>query len=112
MIRVTVSTRRGVLYRIAAEGHGSRGPDGLSAVCAAVSALLKGVGLSLLDSPGCTVEGTIEDQGLFDLTVTRCDDERWLRGLGDLTCTVLREIARQWPREIVFAVNEEKSNGT
>ncbi|TVR70166.1 MAG: ribosomal-processing cysteine protease Prp [Spirochaetaceae bacterium] len=107
MIRVTVHTRKGELVRIIAEGHAHRGPGELSAACGAVSAVLKGLGLSLLDQPDCTVEGSVESEGRYDLTIRECANGPWLTGTWDLARAVLGEIAREWSRDVVFTISEE-----
>ncbi len=112
MIRVTVHLHRGYPGRIVAEGHGQRGPGGASAACAAASALLKGIGIALLEQPRCTVTGAVPEEGLYDLRVTACGDPQWLQGLWDTTRVTLQEISREWPREVTLTIIEENSDGT
>lgn len=107
MISVAVTTRDGRLWRIVAEGHAPRGERGASAPCAAVSALLKGAGLALLDSPDFSVTGSLEAEGRYDLTVTRCDDAVRLQGLMDVLRNTLQEIAREWPRDVTVTMYKE-----
>lgn len=112
MIHISAHVREGVPLLIEAGGHASIGPDGLSAACAAVSVLLKTLGLELTGNAGCGVKGELGSPGSYRLEIVRCDDERWLRGLWDLSRGILGEIAREWPREIEFTVIEEKTDGT
>jgi uncharacterized protein YsxB (DUF464 family) len=112
MIRVSVRERAGVPVVIEADGHAQRGPDGLSAACAAVSVVLKAVGLELVGSDGCRVTGELDSPGRYRLEVVHCDDRCWLRGVWDLSRGILGEIAREWPREVEFTVIEENTDGT
>lgn len=107
MIRVTARTRNGELFRIRAEGHALAQQEMQSAPCAAVSALLRGLGLSLLERGDCAVEGSVEREGQYDLSIVRCGDAAWLAGTWGLARAVLQGVAREWPREVEFTIHEE-----
>lgn len=112
MIRVTVRLRDALPVRIDADGHGLRGFDGQSAPCAAVSAVLKGLGLVLVEAPQCTVDGSVDQAGRYRLIISDCGDPHWMRGVWDSSRTTLQEIAREWPGEVNVSIIEENNNGT
>ncbi|WP_159438729.1 hypothetical protein [Alkalispirochaeta americana] len=103
---MSVRTRDGIPVRIEANGHGLRGADHRSASCAAVSAVLKGLGVVLVENSSCTVQGSVAGPGAFVLTVKDCRDQAWLQGVADLLGQTLQEIALAWPEEVCFSADE------
>lgn len=100
MIRVVVHQRSGLLEHLEVSGHAPAAGGAESAPCAAVSAVVRALGLVLVRSPHCTVSGSAADPGYVDLTVENVGDAAWLAGAWDVAWTALQDAARTWPGEI------------
>lgn len=105
MIQVHAGTRDGLLAQISFSGHGLGSP-GASPSCAAVSAVAKGLGLTLIRSGTCTVSGDAPAEGYVSLVVENISDPQWVSGVWDLTKVTLQEIQREWPQEVAIVLEE------
>lgn len=112
MVRVTIDTVNGVPRRVRSRGHAVRQGGHDSAPCAAVSALLKGLGLAVAHNEDCAVRVDAPRPGEFDLTVDGCRDTAWFHGVWDLARRSFDEIAAAWPDEVTVTTIEERKNGT
>lgn len=107
MIYVTITRRDGITRRIQSDGHAQRSGGVQSASCAAVSILLKSIGLALVDHAGCSVRGSIPQEGAYDVICNGCDDVAWFDGVIELFERNLKEIQTAWPAEVTVTYNEE-----
>jgi len=107
MVRIRIVESASLPRAVDAEGHGMLGADGTSAACATVSAALKAFGLALVDNAECDVDGAIAESGTYHLTVGDCRDAEWLRGVWEMTRSVLLLGQRAWPGEIEVTIIEE-----
>lgn len=111
MIHVHAGTRDGLFAQITFSGHGL-GSSGASPSCAAVSAVAKGLGLTLIRSGKCTVSGDAPAEGYVSLVVENVSDPQWVTGVWDLTQVTLQEIQREWPQEVVVVLEELSGTAT
>jgi uncharacterized protein YsxB (DUF464 family) len=112
MILIEVTTLDGVLRRIRSRGHALRKGSAESAPCAAVSVILKSLGLTVAGNPRCDLRLTAERPGEFDLAVDTGEAVPWLAAVWSMAETTLREIATEWPDQVRLTITEEKKHGT
>jgi uncharacterized protein YsxB (DUF464 family) len=108
MIRIRARTRDGLLQQITFSGHGLGSP-GASPSCAAVSAVAKGLGLTLVRSGKCTVSGGAPEAGYVSLSIENVSDPLWVNGVWDLTKVTLQEIQQQWPADVALVLEDQSS---
>jgi uncharacterized protein YsxB (DUF464 family) len=112
MILIEVTTRDGVPLRIRSRGHAVRTGSAESAPCAAVSVVLKSLGLTVAGDSRCDLRLQAERPGEFDLEVDAGDAVTWLAAVWSMAGTTLREIATAWPEQVRLTITEEKEHGT
>lgn len=98
--------RDGRLSRLESRGHAVRRGAAESAPCAAVSAVVRGLGLALVAGP-LTVDGDVSEPGHARFDVVECTDDQWMAGLSDGTLRTLEAIAHAWPNDVELERIEE-----
>lgn len=80
-----------------------------SVPCAAVSGLVGAAGRTLINAPGCRIDGSAPEPGFLELTVVRVRPGRgrWLRGVTDLLVQGLRDVATEFPGVVQLIIEEK-----
>jgi uncharacterized protein YsxB (DUF464 family) len=112
MILIEVTTSDGVPLRVRSRGHARRKGSAESAPCAAVSVVLKSLGLTVAGDSRCGLRVTADRPGEFDLEVDPGEAASWVAAVWSMAGTTLREIAAEWPEQVRLMITEEKKHGT
>lgn len=97
---------------IRSTGHAVRVAGAESAPCAAVSVVLKSLGLTVAGDPRCDLRLKAEHPGEFDLEIDASGAISWITAVWSMAETTLREIAAEWPDQVRLTITEEKQHGT
>lgn len=111
MVRVTIGRRNGLVRSIHSTGHALRGPSGVSAPCAAVSVVLKGLAETLLHREDVHLDGRASRPGEFWLEVTDREplhpgSDEWIEAAFLVAQRAIGEIARMWPDDVHVVDND------
>jgi uncharacterized protein YsxB (DUF464 family) len=93
----------GLLSRFVAEGHAGTTARGANIACAGVTTLLRTAG-RLCAARGILAAGAAGEPGEMSLTVAPGADGEWLRGVTDFLLQGVRDLQREFPREIALRV--------
>ena len=93
----------GLLSRFEADGHAGVAARGANVACAGATALLRTAG-RLCAERGIVAAGAADRPGQMTLAVVPGAGGEWLRGVTDFLLQGVRDLQREFPREIALRV--------
>lgn len=111
MIRIVLTfADSGLLETLTSQGHANRTNDLLNEACAGVSILLRTAARLFSHTGGLKVAGSADEPGHLILSVNdvSTDHRDWFRGAVDLLLLGLRDLAEEYPDDIILETNVRK----
>jgi len=100
----------GLLETLTSQGHANRTSGLLNEACAGVSILLRTTARLFSHTEGLRAVGSAESPGHLELSVRDVSVERreWFKGAVDLLLLGLRDLAEEYPGNIIIDTNVRK----
>ncbi len=120
MITVLLELHGEALVRLRVDGHARIMQGDISAVCAAVSGIVR-MAAEVLAAHDLTapveqqlgVDGTVPERGALEVTIAYpAADMQWLRGVTDAVRTGLQRMAEEFPWEVQLEIRKGEQHGS